>query len=254
MTKAVVKRGRPPKAVELAGKRSLPERITRMTQYHKAAQARASEAVLYAILCGMELIAARQDVAEGDWGLWVETNCPFEIATAYRYEEAAKRKTRDIPKLKTLCGFSDGLPPHLLSNEQHEQLVLAIKDETAGETLSSILGRSERTYDHIGGNAKLREWLSQKYPESRVKAVEDLTAKQRAEWEEHETGQRAVLAERKNALDRADWNKALSTVMTMIERRKFMAILTRGEIEHGAALLQDMRAKLIGELKERANT
>ena len=96
----------------------------------------------------------------------------------------------------------------------------------------------------------MREWLAEHYPESKVKAVEDLTAKQRQEWDEHEAGQRADLAARKNAIDRNNWNQALSTVMALVEKRKF-AILTTGEIEHSAALLQDLRTKLLDDLKER---
>lgn len=253
MTKAVVRRGRPPKAVELAGKRSLPERITRITQYHRAAQARASEAVLYAVLCGMELIAARQDVPEGDWGLWIESNCPFTRMTAFSYEKAAKEKARELPKLKELCGFTEGMAPHLLNEEQHQQLVAVIQDGTDGETLSSILGKGPRTYDHIGGNAKLREWLAEHHPESKAKAVEQLPDEQRQAWQEHEAGQRADLASRKNALLRNDWNKAISALKALIDCGKF-AILTRGEIEHSAALLQDLRSRLVDELKERAKT
>lgn len=246
---ALVKRGRPPKALEVAGVKTMPDRIKTIAEYHRAAESSACQAVLYAILCGMELIAARKEVPKGDWLTWVQVNCPFEQRTAYKYEEAAKRKAREIPQLLKMRAFVTGVAPSLMAEKDRLQLVAFIQDATDGDTLGSILGKTDRTYDHIGGNAKLREWLAEHYPESKVRAVEDLAEKQRKEWDAFQDGQRAEAAARKNVLDRNAWTKAISEVMNLANKRKY-AILTRGEIEHSAALLQDIRNKLLEALRK----
>ena len=113
--KALVKRGRPPKALEVTGIKSLPDRVKAIDQYHRAAQTCAAQAVIYGVLCGMELIAARKEVPDGEWVDWLKGNVPFAQGTAYKYEEAARRKTPEIEKLMKVMGFSAGVAPHLLT-------------------------------------------------------------------------------------------------------------------------------------------
>lgn len=250
MTQAVQKRaGRPPKALAAVGAKPLRERVALIVDHHAQAQTHAAQAVLHAIFCGMELIAARREVPDGEWTPWIETNVPFSSSTVYKYMDAAEKQTKAIPELTKIAGWSLGVSPATLPEKQRLQLIQAVSEATDGETMAAILGKGKRTYDHIGGNAKLRAWLAEHHPESKARAVEELTEEQVEEWEEYEAQQRAVLAERKNALDRSDWNGALANLNRLIERRKF-AILTRTEIENSAAILQDMREALLKELRK----
>lgn len=125
--------GRPPKVLEIVGDKTLPERADQIRVYHQSAMTAAAQTAMYAILCGMELLAARAQIAHGRWEQWVMENCPFAPVTAWRYMQAAQNKMKDIPNLSAR---KDLLltAPHLLAEKDRKLLVDSVKDAVDGQS------------------------------------------------------------------------------------------------------------------------
>ena len=119
--------GRPPKYMEIVENRTLPQRADKIVEYHKAASTAAAYTAIYAVLCGLELLAARAQVRHGNWDAWVEDNCPFNRVSAWRYMQAAERKAKDLPNVYGRKHLLD-TPPHMLPDKDRTELIEAVTD------------------------------------------------------------------------------------------------------------------------------
>lgn len=130
--------GRPANYLQIVGERSMPERISKIREYHESAQAALGQGAMYIILTGFELCAVRAAIEHGQWQSWVEKNCPFSYPTAMRYITVAERKYKDIPNLSHVRDFALGISPHLLESGQRQELIEAVKNATDGETVRQM--------------------------------------------------------------------------------------------------------------------
>lgn len=146
--------GRPPKVLDIVENRTLPERASKIVEYHQGAMMAAAQTAGYAILCGLELLAARAQIAHGKWEHWVESNCPFAPITAWRYMTAAEKKCKDMPNLS---GRKDlfQTAPHLLCPADRKLLVDFVKDSVDQQTWTELqLELGLRTPDKTKGGAR----------------------------------------------------------------------------------------------------
>jgi hypothetical protein len=146
--------GRPPKYMEIVETRTLPQRAKKIGEYHKAAMTAAAYTAVYAVLCGLELLAARAQVRHGNWDTWVEDNCPFNRVTAWRYMQAAERKAKDLPNVYGRKHLLD-TPPHLLPEKDRAELITAVTDAVDQQSWTELqLDLGLRTPEKPKGGAR----------------------------------------------------------------------------------------------------
>lgn len=171
-------RGRPSTAVQVTGAKTVAARVTAIGKYHTLAREHAAQAAFYMVLCGYELLAVNATMEHGEWGPWVEANCPFNRHTAWKYMETAKR-LKGGPQMFTAVNIcQSGTSLLSLPAPEREKAIAAIKKATDGQTITQLyldldIVKPARTYEHIGGNADLRAWLAKTHPECKATRIED---------------------------------------------------------------------------------
>jgi hypothetical protein len=231
--------------------RTLPERAAVIGDYHESARAAGAQAVLYAIMAGFELMAARAQIRHGQWQAWLKAHCPVSQMTAWRYMELAERRTKQVANLTPVLDLTRQLAPHEWTPAQREQIVQAVREATKGEMVKQLyldLGIVGGDPYHAGGFAPLLAWLRREHPECKAKAIADLPPEIRAEWEEHLKILRAEAGMDAQGKVRKTWGKALDRLFRMVEAKQF-AVLTHEEIQHAAGLFGDMHRALLGHMK-----
>jgi len=243
--------GRPAKVLEMVPDRTLPERAQVIGEYHESARAAGAQAVLYAIMAGFELMAARAQLRHGQWEAWLKAHCPVHPATAWRYMELAERRTKQLPNLARVQDLTRQLAPHEWTPAQREQVMAAVRDATVGESVKQLyldLGIVKGDPYQAGGFAPLISWLRKEFPDCKARRVEDLPPEIRAEWEEHLKRLRAEIGMEEQAKVRKTWGRALDKLFRLVEKRSF-ACLTPEEIQHAAGLCRDMHRALCDHMK-----
>jgi hypothetical protein len=132
------KRGRPTTIAKHAATMPLQRRVAVINQYHDAAKTCFAQGAMYALLCGFELHAAKEQVAHGEWENWVEKNCQFSPPTAWRYMAAAEGKFNLVPGLRRIAEFSLGVAPGALAAGHKQELLAALRGATDGETVRQM--------------------------------------------------------------------------------------------------------------------
>lgn len=130
--------GRPPKILKMVPSRSLDERAGVINNYHNSAEAAYGQACRFAVLCGMELLAAKEEAPHGEWMPWIEQNCKFTHMTASRYMLLA---TRAIPVIQDKYPvFTDWnvVAPSQMNTESRELLLTAVRDMTDHHTIQEL--------------------------------------------------------------------------------------------------------------------
>jgi hypothetical protein len=140
--------------MEIVETRTLPQRAKKIGEYHKAAMTAAAYTAVYAVLCGLELLAARAQVRHGNWDTWVEDNCPFNRVTAWRYMQAAERKAKDLPNVYGRKHLLD-THPHLLPEKDRAELITAVTDAVDQQSWTELqLDLGLRTPEKPKGGAR----------------------------------------------------------------------------------------------------
>ena len=139
--KSVEKRpvGRPAKILSMVPSRTLAARIKAINDYHYSSEAAYGQACQYAVLCGMELLAAKEQAPHGEWLPWVEKNCEFERTTAFRYMQLADRAIPVIQKqYPAFCNLSQEVAAYLMKPEARKLLLSAVSEMTDHRTIQEL--------------------------------------------------------------------------------------------------------------------
>lgn len=243
--------GRPSKAMTLVP-RTPDQSVGKVAEYHEAAKDHLAKGAVYVVLCGIELCAVRDRVGHGEWLPWVEKNCPFSDETARKYAGAAEAV---LPKLSNsnrgwnLAELVDGT----CSAGHREALMKALTNELGDMTPRQLFlttGQIKEEPDlEFGGRAMLIKWLKENYPECKARKADDLPPEIREEWEQHLAQIRAELQAHANRDESILWEKAVSGVVKAVDKG-FHLNLPRPVLERTCALLQDLRAQLISQIKK----
>jgi len=245
--------GRPLKILELMPKRTMPERIQTIKEYHGQALQMLAQGAMYAVMCGLELHMAKTQVPHGKWGEWVENECPFSCRTAERYMEAAEGTLQRISNPTVLSDLTSLLGRELSPN-QRTMLLGEVKKSVGGETMWQLyldLGivKGEARIE-TGGRAILIKWLAEHFPKCKAREEAALPPEIREKWSEY-LGQLAVEAQANiNDINRQKWGKIVGKLV-MAMKKKLYANMPRPTIEHYVGLFGDMRAELIAAIRER---
>ena len=244
-------RGRPAKILALAGARTLAERATAVNEYHLHFQSAAGQAVGFAALAGMELLAARAEVRHGLWLDWVGENCAFSDDTARRYMTLAERLAPQLAEgshTRRLLGVA----PSAMTEESRASLTAALQAAADGQTLTGIyesmgIVRGPREIK-IGGNAALVAWLREHHPGIRATKRADLPEAIRQEYERWAVEQRAE----KKGVDVADLEamEAAATFEHLVAGLREYALVTKRYVHLDAAALQAGLASLKDVVRE----
>lgn len=131
--------GRPAKVLSVVPKRTEAERIRMVNHYHDNHKAALLQACNYALLCGMELLAARAEIKHGEWLPWIEKNCKFSQPTAYKYMTLAEGA---MPVLKAqypeLLEGAEQVAPSLMKVAERKALVEAVSQMVDGRTIQEL--------------------------------------------------------------------------------------------------------------------
>lgn len=156
------KRGRPNKILSMIP-RTLTEHAEKIKEYHFAATDHLAKGAMYAVLCGLELHAARARCEHGEWVPWVEKNCLFDRTTAWRYMSAAERvlaKISNVAQVQHLAELADGV----MDDKKRQKLIAAVKDNVGDMTFRQLYLELGITKDsqHLptgapGGSVKLTQ-------------------------------------------------------------------------------------------------
>ena len=135
----VVRRpGRPSKVATLVPDRTLSERAAAVNWHHHAALATAAQAAMHAVLAGLELLAAQEEVEHGGWLAWVEANCECTARTSQKYMLLADRV-----KGRMVAGGEGGrllleAAPSDLTAEDRDRLLSSVAGFVDGATLTEL--------------------------------------------------------------------------------------------------------------------
>jgi hypothetical protein len=131
--------GRPSKLTVMVPQRTLDERARAVNNYHNSAAAAYAQASFYAVLCGLELMAARNSVPHGEWLPWVERNCEFERMTAHRYMALADKALPVIQKrYPDLLNGAAQVAPSLMLADSRKRLISAVSEMTDHRTIQEL--------------------------------------------------------------------------------------------------------------------
>jgi Protein of unknown function (DUF3102) len=131
--------GRPHKVLTVVPVRVLVDRAIAINQYHNNAAAAYAQASFYAVMCGMELMAARTAMAHGEWLPWVEKNCEFEKTAAYKYMMIAEKALPLIQKHYPVLGDGSAIvAPSLMKKNAREKFIAAVSEMTDGQTIQEL--------------------------------------------------------------------------------------------------------------------
>jgi len=131
--------GRPPKIATLVPSRTLAERARLVNEFHNRALEHYGRASCNALLCGLELMAARLVIHHGEWLPWIEKNCEFEKTAVYKYIAIAEASLPTLQKrYPELLEYAGGMAPSQLKAADRKQLVAAVREWTAGKTIQEL--------------------------------------------------------------------------------------------------------------------
>ena len=116
--------------------RSLSDRAAKVNEYHNSAAAAYAQASYFAVLCGLELLAARAQVHHGEWLPWIAANCEFNERTAQRYISIAELA---MPRLQggQPAAYID-VAPSQMSATDRKALVKSVADLTEGKSIREL--------------------------------------------------------------------------------------------------------------------
>jgi hypothetical protein len=128
--------GRPAKVLSMIPQRSLSDRAAKVNEYHNSAAAAYAQASYFAVLCGLELLAARAQVHHGEWLPWIAANCEFNERTAQRYISIAELA---MPRLQggQPAAYID-VAPSQMSATDRKALVKSVADLTEGKSIREL--------------------------------------------------------------------------------------------------------------------
>ena len=131
--------GRPPKILSMVPKRALADRANIINDYHYSAEAAYGQACRFAVLCGMELLAAKEQAPHGEWLPWIEKNCTFSQPTAFRYMQLATKALPIIEKRYPVFGDLDNaVAPSMMNRKERELLLSAVREMTDQVTIQEL--------------------------------------------------------------------------------------------------------------------
>lgn len=131
--------GRPARIMSMVPNRSLNERAKAINDYHYSSEAAYGQACQYAVLCGMELLASKEQVAHGEWIPWVESNCDFSRMTAQRYMLLADRAIPVIQKnYPAFMALAEPIAPSLMNAKSRQLLISAVSEMTDQKTIQEL--------------------------------------------------------------------------------------------------------------------
>jgi hypothetical protein len=128
--------GRPAKVLSMIPKRSLAERAAKANQYHNSAAAAYAQASYFAVMCGLELLAAKAQCQHGEWIPWVEANCEFTDRAASKYMSIAELA---MPRLQggQPAALIDVAPSQMPAADR-KALVKSVADLTEGKSIREL--------------------------------------------------------------------------------------------------------------------
>lgn len=127
--------GRPVAALSMVPSRDIRGRIATINDYHQSACAAMRDAAAYAVMAGLELIAAKSTLPHGSWDSWVNTNCEFNIRTAQRYMGLAERLTAVGALKRALAGCPGG---QVQTKGDRAAVLAAVGELTNGHELQQL--------------------------------------------------------------------------------------------------------------------
>jgi hypothetical protein len=127
--------GRPASVTLMVPNRSLPERVKTINEYHRSACEAMRDAAAYAVMCGLELLAAKGATAHGSWERWVENNCEFSIETGKRYMRLADRLSQVGALKRVLAELPGG---QVQTKGDRVAVAKAVSELTQGEELKQL--------------------------------------------------------------------------------------------------------------------
>jgi hypothetical protein len=120
-------------------KRTLEARAQSINDYHYSAEAAYGQACRFAVLCGMELLAAKEQVNHGEWLPWVERNCMFEQGAAYKYMALATKALPIIEKqFPVFADLDNAVAPSMMKSKERELLLSAVREMTDQKTIQEL--------------------------------------------------------------------------------------------------------------------
>jgi hypothetical protein len=132
--------GRPGIVLKLVPPATVEERAGRIRTYFGHAGTAYAMSAFYAIMAGLELIAAKGQVEHGQWEEWVREKCGFNPSTGWRLMEAARRKAREIANLAHVQDFiSENTTLASLEATQRQALLDSVRDSTGGQSYRQLL-------------------------------------------------------------------------------------------------------------------
>ncbi|MEI6165982.1 MAG: DUF3102 domain-containing protein [bacterium] len=138
-------------------KRTLADRAPIINHYHDSSEAAYGQACRFAVLCGMELLAAKEQAPHGEWLPWVEKNCKFDLRTSQRYMLLADRAIPVIEAKYPVFGDMDNsVAPSMMMRKERDLLLSAVRDMTDHRTIQELqleLGIIKPKVDGTSGGA-----------------------------------------------------------------------------------------------------
>jgi len=204
---------------------TVEERAGRIRTYFGHAGTAYAMSAFYAIMAGLELIAAKGQVEHGQWEEWVREKCGFNPSTGWRLMEAARRKAREIANLAHVQDFiSENTTLASLEATQRQALLDSVRDSTGGQSyrqllieLGMLVDPRNRGGDHGGGAARAQMSDSEKRDRASQMA--------RDEWEEIEKKLSLWCAKHRwehlEALDLQRARQSLDAALAMIPKPVF---------------------------------
>lgn len=131
--------GRPAKITLAVPQRTLAERARVVNSYHNSAAAAYAQASFYAVLCGLELMAARTSVEHGEWLPWIERNCEFDPRTSQKYMALAEKALPVLQKrYPELLNGTAQVAPSLMREDARKRFVSAVAEMTDHRTIQEL--------------------------------------------------------------------------------------------------------------------
>lgn len=118
---------------------SLADRSARIRAYHDGCKRSAVGQAIYAVLCGLELNAAKDELAHGKFIAWREKNhSDISKSTAANYMNLAEAISTKSPTIGNFVAEPLQLTNGELPADQQNELLAALRDCTKGTTLTEL--------------------------------------------------------------------------------------------------------------------
>ena len=236
--------GRPSALIKLVGNKSIEARATAVAHHYKAAACHHAASGYHAVMAGVELLAAREQIPHGQWLPWLADNAPFSHDTARLLMEVANRTLTRAANVASARGLIEGRDVAQLDDGERTQLIATVREWSKNLSYRHLLlemgvitAAKPRGGDHGGG--KVRAKMT---PAQRRERQAELA---RSDWREIETALSQWLATKAwqhlEALDRVKVRHALEAALALVPAPVF------GE-ERGSRRAASVAAEALDEL------